>query len=100
MQATTTCSTVPGGCQENDQAAFDPNSGTASLSTALIVADHPSRSLSPARNPFAQGTHWRLLWFRRHHAGDSYLDAGSSLANKISFSRSPGRMPVNTISMS
>jgi hypothetical protein len=36
----------------------------------------------------------------RHDAGDADLDGRLLAANRISFSRSPGRMPVNTISIS
>ena len=85
----------------SDYAAVEPNSGTASLSMALMVT----------RSSFAMACSSVAIHLRSICIGGSLglaammpatpiSTAGSSLANRISFSRSPGRMPENTISIS
>lgn len=84
-----------------NQAAVDPNSGTASFKTALMATLSSSGNRLLERcDPFPQRLHWRLIRLGRHNAGNTDSIVGSSLANRISFNRSPGRMPVKTISMS
>src|ERR1700704_6169563 len=82
-----------------DHAAVEPNSGTASFRMALMVT----------RSSFAIACSSVAIHLRSASIGGSLglaammpatpiSTAGSSLANRISFRRSPGRMPVNTSS--
>ena len=79
----------------------DPNSGTASFSTARMVArSSPAMACSSAASQLRSEAIGGSLGLAAMIPATPISIVGSSVANRISFSRSPGRIPLKTISIS